>query len=385
MASPEGGKVKTSPIVSIISGLLILSALVACQNAQPTVDTSATVNAAVQATHAAQASLNATVEAAVKATSAAMQPTAASTGAAASKSATPKPASATATPIPSATYVTMTEEELAALINQAVQEAVAATTTATTATTTYSADGTLTAQEVQALQTSVATAQSEISQALALAQAYYDLYSQIATESLATLQAIEQDLNSMAASMNSMAASLQQISQTLAQGLTLAQSTITQLQATAQKAATTAQNAQTKAKTFNNAVKTELDKLATTALSTKPTNIPTDLRSTAQSVNTYIETVRSALGDSKVTKIELSSISVAGANAVAGLNAHGGAQFQGLASAINSTTSQIARGETQKAKTSLGGLEQSMKSLNTAISLPAGPSLPSGGLPGKRP
>jgi hypothetical protein len=39
--------------------------------------------------------------------------------------------------------------------------------------------------------------------------------------------------------------------------------------------------------------------------------VPADLKATGQSVSTYIETVRSALGD-KVTKSELSAISLAG-------------------------------------------------------------------------
>ncbi|MBI3914558.1 MAG: hypothetical protein HY327_10305 [Chloroflexi bacterium] len=361
------------------TSLIVGFALVGCQSnrAQTSVDTGATVSAAVNATTAAQANLQATVDAAVRATTAATQPTATastraatpSPSAAAAKTATSKPP--TASPTPPVNTVAMTEQELAALIDQAVQEAVAATTTTTTQTTTSTADGTLTTQEAQALQAAVATSQTEISQALALAQAYYDLYAQISTETLAALQAIETDLNSMAASMATMATSLEQINQTLQQGLTLAQSTITQLQNTANQAKTTAQNAQTKAKSWESQVKAELDKRANTALATKPTNIPADLRGTTQAVSTYIDTVRSAVGDNKISKNELSAISGAGANAVAGLNKLGGAQFSGLATAINGTTQQIARGETQKAKSSLGGLEQS------ARSLPSGPGVPS--------
>jgi hypothetical protein len=367
---------KASPIIIVFASALVLVALVGCQGApQPSVDTAATVSAAVQATTLAQANLAATVDAAVKATAAA-QPTTASQAtptlaAAAQKSATPKPP--TPSPTPSVNYVTMTEEELAAVIDQAVKEAVAATTASTT-TTTYSADGTLTAQEVQAMQTAVTAAQTEISQALALMQAYYDLYAQIATDTLTTLQAIEQDLNSLATSMNAMATSLAQISTTLSQGLTLAQSTITQLQSYATKASQTAANVQAKEKTWAQTVQKELDQRATAALNVKPTNVPTDFRSTTQSVSTYLDTVRAALADSKVTQKELSAISLAGANATAGLKQFGGAEGQNLANSINTMTRQLARGETTKAKNSFAGLEQS------ARSLPSVPSSPGGGI-----
>ena len=364
---------KVSPLVIFVCTVFVVLSLVGCQNAKATPDVSATVNAAVDATSAAQANLQATVDAAVKATAAAqptatvvIQPTAT---VAAQKTAAPtaKPSGAAPTTAPTVNSVTLTEEQLAALIDQSVQEAVAATTAATTSTITSTADSTLTTQEVQAMQTSAAASQAEIDQALALAQAYYDLYADVSSETLVTLQAIEQDLNSMAQSMA-------QITQILVQGQATAQSAIAQLQAAAAKASSTAQSIQGKAKTWDSAVKTEIDKRATTALNVKPTSIPTDLRGTAQSVTNYIDTVRSALGDSKVSKGELNAISLAGANAVAGLSANGGTQFQGLSSSINGVTKQVARGETQNAKASLGNLEQASKSLTAGPG--AGPRRP---------
>ncbi|MBI5304879.1 MAG: hypothetical protein HY868_22280 [Chloroflexi bacterium] len=363
----------------VLIALLVLSTA-ACQSkpATPAIDTQATINAAVYATATAQASMNTTVQTMVAATLAA-QPTAtraATTGAptiAAQPTATPQPVATAkpATAAPTVNAVTMTEEELAALIDQAVNEAIAATTTASTTTTTYSADGALTTQEVAAMTAAVTAAQTEINQALALANSYYALYADVSTEMITVLKAIETDLNSMATSMNTMATSLQQINTTLSQGLTLAQSTITQLQTTANQAKTAAQNAQTKAKSWDSTVKTNLDKRGNEALAVKPNNIPTDWKGATQSVNTYIETVRNAVGDNKLTKGEISAVSLAGANAVAGLNSHGGGQFQGLSSAINTTTKQVARGETPKAKSSLGGLEQSARSLPSAPSIPS--------------
>ena len=361
---------KTPHIIAVLSCLLIFAALLGCSSNKPTPDAQATINAVVQATSVAQANVQATVDAAVKATAAA-QPTPTQTkpasGATMAATATKAPA---ATPAPTVNATTMTEEELDALIDQAVKEAVAATNTATTQTATYAADGTLTPQEVAAMQAAVTASQTEINQALALTQSYYDLYAELATETLNTLKAIEQDLNSMATSMNSMAQSLAQINTTLAQGLTLTQSTITQLQSYATKASQAAASAQTKEKNWNATVQSELTKRATAALDTKPTNVPTDLRGTTQSVTTYIDTVKTALGDNKINKTELQTISVAGANATAGLNQFGGAQGQSFANSINTMTKQLARGETPKAKASLGGLEQSARSLPSLPSVP---------------
>ncbi len=365
---------KTPRIVFTLPALIILAALLGCANTKPTPDAQATINAAVQATSVAQANVQATIDAAVKATAAA-QPTVTQTkpaSGATSAAATATKAPAT-TPVPTVNAVTMTEEELDALIDQAVNEAIAATNTATTQTATYAADGTLTTQEVAAMQAAVYASQTEINQALALTQAYYDMYYDLATETLNVLKAIEQDLNSMATSMNSMAQSLAQISTTLAQGQAVTQSAITQLQTTATKASQAAASAQSKEKTWNTTVQSDLNKRATAALGTKPTNVPTDLRGTTQSVTTYIDTVKTALGDSKINKTELQSISIAGANAVAGLNQFGGAQGQTLANSINTMTKQLARGEAPKAKNGLGALEQSARSLPSVPNVPQPP------------
>jgi len=352
---------KTSRIIFGLACLLIVSALLGCASAQPTPDAQATINAAVQAT----------INAAVQATTAA-QPTPTQ-----SKATPGAPTAATATkaatPAPTVNAVTMTEEEIAALIDQAVNEAIAATNATTMQTATYAADGTLTPQEVAALQAAVTLSQSEINQALALTYAYYDLYYDLATETLNVLKAIEQDLNAMATSMNSMAQSLAQISTTLAQGQTVTPGAIAQLQSNATKASQAAASAQGKTKNWNATVQSDLNKRATAALATKPTSAPTDLRGTSQSVNTYIETVRAALGDNKINKTELQSISVAGANAVAGLNQFGGAQGQTLANSINTLTKQLARGEAPKVKSSLGALEQSARSLPSVPSVPQPP------------
>ena len=374
---------KTAPIqiagwISLL--LLVTLALVGCQTEKVTPDVAATVAAGIQATATAQAHVQATVDAAIKATATAQAvaapkvaatPTSAPVAAAPTATKPPaSPAPVAAAPTVAVNYTTLTEEELAALIDKAVTEALTASNAATTTTASYTADGTITAQEAAAMTKAVLTAQTEIAEAQSAITAYYDLYAELATEAVNTLKLIEQDLNSVSTSMNAMAQSLAQINTTLAQGLTLAQSTVTQLQATATKASQVAQQAQTKVKTWSTTVQADLTKRANAALAVAPNATPTDLRGTVQSVNTYLDTVKGALGDNKISQKDLQAISQAGANASAGLKQFGGTQGQQLADTINGMTKQLARGEAPKAKGNLGALEQSAKSL---------PALPSGG------
>ena len=100
-------KVKTGRNAILILGLsMLVVATLACGETPPTAtpDTQATVDAAIAATSTAQVSVQATVAAAVEATGVAAQAT---------STAAPSPAS-------SAEYVTMTEEELAAILQMTV-------------------------------------------------------------------------------------------------------------------------------------------------------------------------------------------------------------------------------------------------------------------------
>lgn len=347
-------------ITLILVFTLVLTACGGGASTTPTPNVPATVDAAVKATDAAQQSVAAPVEAAVTATSAAA-PTV-------TPAPTPlPPPPPTATPIASDQVVTMTEEELAALIDEAVNEAVTATTATTGATQSVTYDDTITQDEVDALEEYLAATLAAIEQATALIEAYYNLYGELAEETLAALQAIEQDLNALAQDMAEIAATFDQIDAALQQGLALAQETIDQLEAAAQTVSAQAQAAQTKAQAWVASLATELENRAAQMLSVAPTEVARDRVGAIQSAFAYVETVRASLADSSVSRDELSNIAQTGANAVASLQSRGGAELQGLAGSINALTAQIARGQVPQAKVSLGHLERS---------LPPKPSLP---------
>jgi hypothetical protein len=373
---------KLSPIIMLVSGIVILTTLAACGPA-PTpapglsdADVAATVNAAVAATNTAQADLAATVNAAVAATSAAaVPPTATATlvvvatptpapdltataNAAAAATNTPAPEQPTvapteAPPPPTVDTSTMSEEELAAAIDAAVTAAVAATEQAATATSSAAADNAVTNDETVSVQVTLTNAEEAIALAEALIAAYNSTYGQYAMETVTTLQEIEEDLEAIATETATIAS-------TLDQGSEAATAAVEQLQAAATAASASAAEAQAQAQSWLTALKTELDNRAATALATQPTEVATDRQGAVQSAFKYIDAVRSGLDDGKITQGELSGIAQAGANASASLKAHGGPQLQNVAGSIDNLTQQVARGELPQAKRSVDTLESSL-------------------------
>ena len=266
----------------------------------------------------------------------------------------------TPTATPMVDYTTLTEEELAAIIDQAVAEAMAASEAASTATTQATSDDAVTQEELAALEALVAEAEATLDAAFAVLDAYYDLYGDLAEETLAVLTAIENDLNALVASTEALVQLLDEIDQTLQQGLALAQETIDQLESAAQQAGATLDDLQTQAQTWLTTLQGELADRADKALETQPTDVARDRIGAIRSGFAYLDSVKTALADGRVVKDELSAIAQAGANASASLKARGGAELQSLADSIDALTAQLARGELPQAKVSLDSLEQLM-------------------------
>jgi hypothetical protein len=344
-----------------------MAATQAAPNAQATVDAAiaatqaapnaqATVDAAIAATAAAQAAMQATVAVSVQGTAAAMP-----------------------TPTPSADYVTMSEEELEALINQSVAEATAASQQASTATTQAASDATVTSEEIEELMVYAAAAEQAIVYAEEILYAYNDIYGALASESVAMMQAIEQDLAVMATNTATLNATLEAVNTSLEQGVTLATETITQLQTTAQQISTQAADAQAQVKTWTEKAKGERETRANNALSMQPDQIPDSPLSALLSGFDYVDTVRNSLADNKITRDELDRIAKTGANASAGFNRHGDAGQKEFSNHINQITGQLARGQNPQARSGVGNFERSLGSRPSPGS--GGRSLPK---PGRR-
>lgn len=339
--------------ISIILLLVFLS--LACESTakvpptETTVDTQATIEAAVAATANAETSMQATISASVAGTSTAQPPQPTST--------ISEPQPPIPTPTPSVEYVTLTEEELAALIEQSVNEAVAASEQASSATTQATSDNTLTAEEVAMMEAYYLATEEAIYLADEAIGAYYDLYAELATETLELLIALEEDLSAIAQNTETMEASIQLISDTLSQGAEIAQETITQLNQAAQQANANLAEAQTQVQSWATTLQSNRDNRAQNVLSVQPDNIATDFQSALANAFGFVDGIHIALGDNKLTKDELNGIALLGANASASLNAQGGPKLKGFSEKINSITVQLAKGQIPQAKTSLGDFE----------------------------
>jgi hypothetical protein len=337
--------VKTNTTFALVIGLLLVTTT-ACGAGAPTAtpDTEATVAAAVAATSTAQAGMQATIDAAVQATGAAA----------------PTPASS---PTPSSEeYVTLSEEELADMIDEAVTEATTATQTCTTAATEAAADDAITQEEVAEVEAHAVEAEEAIAYAEELITAYCDLYGELASETIDLLLAIEEDLATMAESTAAIAATLQEIDTALARGLALAEETIAQLEGAAQAASAKAAEIQAQNQAWLHDLQAELETRAADALAVQPDNVAADRRAAILSAFEYVDAVRDGLADSRISQSELIHIAQLGANASASLSAHGTPQLQQLSGSINDITSQVARGQMPQAKASLGSLESALGS-----------------------
>jgi hypothetical protein len=338
--------------------------------ATPTDDPANAINTAVAGTQQAQALAQATVNSAVL---------------------TAMPA--TPTPGPTVEYVTLTEEELAALIDEAVTEAIAATEQTTAAVATTTTDDAVTSEEVAYVYDYYYYADYYVEYAEELLYEYYDLYSDLAYEMIAELNTIEAELAQMNDTLTQISTLLGEISSTLSQGLAVAEETISQLETAAQQAQTNAQELQAQAQDMLTTLQADQQARVDAISQIQPDNIPTDRITSLQTAFSFIDTAKAALGDNKLSRDELTALAQLGANAQAGFQNFGGpgglaggpdlSQFNGKFSEI---TTQFARGQMPQARGNLDSFERSLGDRPSGGGLPGsgGPNLPGGG-PGSGP
>jgi hypothetical protein len=269
----------------------------------------------------------------------------------------PTPAATTG---PAVEYVTLTEEELEAMINQAVTDTTTATNQVSSATTETTADDALTQEELDYIYSYYYLAEESLAYAYELMYAYSDLYTELAEVTIELLQEVEGELDGLTTSLESINSNLAGISASLEQGLALAEETITQLETAAQEAQTKATEAQTKTQNWAASTQADREARAQAALNMQPDDMPDNFRESLQVTVDFMDTVKSALSDQKISKDELDFIAKLGANASAGLQTFGGADFQGFSTNINDITAQLARGQVPHAAEGLKSFEFSL-------------------------
>ena len=355
--------------VFILLTVLLLST-VACQRtaAVPTPNTQATIDAAVAATGVAQTSNQATTDAAVAAAApseaapVSTLPDTVDAQVAADVTALPPPPEII-TPISAEQYLTMTDEELAILVDQAVTAAAVAAEQSAQAASGATVDKTLTPEEVQTIEMYLAGTDEALAYVDELVSVYTDLYGNLATEAVAELKEIEQTLNGIEENTQALTEAVEAVSDSLDQGVELAEETINQIEAAAQAAGAQATEAQAQAQTWLADYQATLDSRIATAVAMPATETATDLKEAVEDALAFFTAGQTALADGRITTAELTEIAQQGANASAGLDASGLPPLQDLAARIEGITTQFARGDVTQAHAQLERFGASLGSL----------------------
>ncbi|MCJ7432908.1 MAG: hypothetical protein MUO77_05410, partial [Anaerolineales bacterium] len=205
----------------------------------------------------------------------------------------------TPTPGPTVDYVTLMEEELTALIDQSVNEAIAATEQTTAAVTSATSDGTMTQEEVEDIYADYYAAEYAIAQTEAAMTEYTDAYALLANEMLIEMAAIETELNEIYAVMSEISTLLTEVNTMLAQGLAVTEETINQLETAAQQAQTQAGELKAQALDIKSTLQIDQQNRLDQISQIQPNNIPTDKLAALQSGFQFLDEAKAALGDNK--------------------------------------------------------------------------------------
>jgi len=334
-------KIKLASLAIVVITLLMLGA---CSNPAP-VDTQATIDAAVQGTQQAGKNAQATIEMAVQATVTQVE--------SANQSTIATAVQATLTAQPTPDYDTLSEEEFAALIDEAVNEALAEAEDASTATTQATSDGAISSDEVATTTDAIYQSYYAVAYAEELIAAYYEYYGAYADAALATLNEMEDDLQSISQSLD-------EISAIMAQGAETASTAIDQLNAAVDNIETKTTETQAKIQGWSEEIKTSLGQRENEILNLVPNQVEPDKISALTQTHDFLEAFKSALTDGKFSPAELSAIGQLSANARASLLSTGDQELAKLTEGIEMLTRNAARGEWNKARNGVGNFEHSL-------------------------
>ena len=259
-------------------------------------------------------------------------------------------------------YYEMTEEELATMIAAYAEESLTASEEASQAVDEAAQDGTITKEEQEHIEMVVSDAEQAVADTDEAIYAYYWLYGELADETLSLFEEIEDDIDELSALTLELVELLDEVDQALGNGLEVAQETIEQMQSTASQIQSNVGNWQGKGEAWVAALQAELEQRASLLSEIQPSEVAGNRREALLSAFGYVDAVREALADKKLTSPELSDITQLGVNAMASLDAFGGPQLQNLSGNIDAISTQLARGQISAAQSGLGALETALGS-----------------------
>jgi outer membrane lipopolysaccharide assembly protein LptE/RlpB len=315
--------------------LILISLLAACGMPTNSDNVDAQVQTAIAQTAQVEATFQVAVNQAVEATVIAMPPT--------------------PTPQPTIDPYTLTEEELAALIDASCEEAATVYKEAGTATTQAASDGAYTEEEIYDSIYYVYDAEAAIAYTEELLYLYYDLYGAYTSDALDLLYSVEDDLVELAYAMT-------EVEAILSQGAETASAAIEQVNAALEIAQTKANEMQTKAQEYKDNLPTVLEERENRFADLAPAEVASNREGAILQVYTYLDSVKAAFGDRKISPDEMGQIAQLAANAKAGINQSGGPLLQGFGGNIDDITRNISRGDWPSAQRDIGGFEASLPS-----------------------
>ena len=261
----------------------------------------------------------------------------------------------TPTPQPTVDPYTLTEEELATLIDASCEEAATAYEEASEATTQATSDGTYTEDEIHDTIYYVYDAEAAIAYTEELLSLYYDLYGEYASETIELLYAVEDDLDELVYVLT-------EVEEILSQGAETASAAIDQLNTTIETAQGVADEVRSKAQEYRDNLPTVLADRENTFSNLAPTEIASDRDGAILQVYAYLDSVKAAFTDRKITPDEMENIAQLAANAKAGINQSGGPLLKNFSGNIDGITRNLSRGDWPSAQRDIGDFEASLPS-----------------------
>jgi hypothetical protein len=322
-------------LIVVITLMILVISTTSCGSPANSDDIDTQIQTAIAGTAQADATFQAAVDQAVESTVIAMPPT--------------------PTPQPIVDPYTLTEEELAALIDASCEEAADAYEEASTATTQATSDGTYSEEEIYDTIYYVYDAEAAIAYAEELLYLYYDLYGVYASEAIELLYAVEDDLEELATALTEVEAILEQ-------GAETASAAIDQINSAFANAQTKASEVKTKAQEYRDNLSGVLQERENRFTSLTPTEIASDREGAILQTYAYLDNVKAAFEDRKISPDEMGQIAQLGANAQAGISQSGGPLLQGFSGNIDGITRNLSRGDWPTAQRELGGFEASLPS-----------------------
>lgn len=325
--------------VLIVLVSFVLSSCNLSMEITPTPNIEATAAAAISATQTADANIEAAIEAGVAATQTALP--------------TSEIAADDDISVTEGEYTQYTEEELALLIDEAVQDAVTASEQATTTTTQATYDNSLSQDEIDELYYYSSEAEELIYFAEELLEIYtylYGDYAEYADDMISLLYLLEEDMDEILVFMGEALEIVESNDE-------ISPETVTQLYEAAQSVGLSLETLSTNQDLIITTVEMVLAERENFAFSFNPDQMAESRADALIMAKDYALTMRDAFTDQKISAEELAELAQLGANAAAALESQGGPALKNLPDMINTLTAQAALGQFSAALSGLQKLE----------------------------